>query len=68
MADDEELITGAEFARQLGVNRSNVTRYVRNGKLVPAQVTSHGFKRVTLYRASDVARIKVLMDDRAKGS
>src|SRR5205085_7794834 len=32
---EEEIINAAEFARRLGVDRSAVSRYVRDGKLEP---------------------------------
>ena len=55
----DELISGAEFARRLGVNRSAVTRYVQAGILVP--VTRRGGLRPGLQlRASDVERIRTL--------
>ena len=58
---DEELISGAEFARRLGLSRSAISRYVANGKLAPVTDEMQGFKAAPRYRAADVDRIKELM-------
>jgi DNA-binding MurR/RpiR family transcriptional regulator len=55
---EEEIISAAEFARRLGVDRSAVTRYVRTGKLQPYSNEYRGLKRQPKFRASDVERIK----------
>lgn len=56
----EEIISAAEFARRLGVDRSAVSRYVRDGKLEPYSNEYRGLKREPRFRASDVERIKGL--------
>lgn len=58
---EEELISGAEFARRLNVSRSSVTRWVGEGKLTPASDEMQGFKSRPRYRAADVERIKELI-------
>lgn len=58
---EEELISGAEFARRLKVSRSSVTRWVGEGKLTPATDEMRGFKPNPRYRAADVERIKELI-------
>ena len=58
---DEETISGAEFARRLGVDRSAVTRWVREKKLEPVSDEMQGFKPKPRYRAADVERIRTLM-------
>lgn len=60
MPEEEEIISAAEFARRLGVDRSAVTRYVRDGKLVPYSSEYRGLKRQPRFRASDVEHIKAL--------
>ena len=57
---EEEIISAAEFARRLGVDRSAVSRYVRDGKLVPYSNEYRGLKPQPRFRASDVERIKEL--------
>lgn len=64
---EEEIISAAEFARRLGVDRSAVTRYVRDGKLVPYSTEYRGLKRQPRFRASDVERIKNLRQDDLSG-
>lgn len=59
MEEQEELINGAEFARRLGVDRTAPSRWVREGKLEIAKRETEGLaKPVTLYRASDVERLR----------
>lgn len=55
---EEEIISGAEFARRLGVDRSAVTRYVNAGKLEPFSKEWQGLKYTPRFRASDVERFK----------
>ena len=57
-ADGEELINSAELARRLNVDPSAVRRYEQTGKIVPYSVSYRGLRRVTLFRASEVDRLK----------
>lgn len=54
----DEIISAAEFARRLGVNRSAVNRYVNTGRLEPISRGFRGLKPNPMYRASDVERLK----------
>lgn len=54
----EEIISAAEFARRLGVDRSAVRRYVVAGKLEPVAVEYQGLKPQPKFRASDVERFR----------
>jgi hypothetical protein len=60
---EEEIISAAEFARRLGVDR-----YVRDGKLEPYSTEYRGLKRQPRFRASDVDRIKQLRHIEPSGS
>jgi predicted site-specific integrase-resolvase len=65
---EEEIISAAEFARRLGVDRSAVSRYVRDGKLTPYSNEYQGLKRQPKFRASDVERIKGMRQIDTSGS
>jgi hypothetical protein len=65
---EEEIISAAEFARRLGVDRSAVSRYVRDGKIKPFSNEYRGLKRQPRFRASDVERIKSMRQIEPTGS
>lgn len=54
----EEIISAAEFARRLGVDRSAVRRYVTSGRLEPASSEYRGLKPQPKFKASDVDRLR----------
>jgi predicted site-specific integrase-resolvase len=65
---EEEIISAAEFARRLGVDRSAVSRYVRDGRIEPYSNEYRGLKRQPKFRASDVERIKSMRQIDTSGS
>ncbi len=52
----DRLLTTQEAADLRGVDPSTITRWVKRGRLAPAEVVGAGVKRPTLYlfRSSDV--------------
>jgi hypothetical protein len=52
--DTQEIVSAAEFARRLGVDRSAVRRYVLSGRLVPVTTDYQGLKPQPKFRATDV--------------
>lgn len=63
----EELISGAELARRLGVSRSAINRYVDAGLLEPAERGYQGLKPQPKYKASDVQRLMAIRENRESG-
>jgi excisionase family DNA binding protein len=43
--DDQALLTSSEAARALGLGKSTITRYVREGKIKPTWATPGGHAR-----------------------
>jgi predicted site-specific integrase-resolvase len=56
----EEIISAAEFARRLGVDRSAIRRYVLDGKLTAYSNEYQGLKPQPRFLASDVDRIRAM--------
>ena len=56
--DEEDLISGAEAAALLGIDRANIRRHVRLGKLVEAAVVWEGKRRRPRFRRSDVEALR----------
>lgn len=54
---DEDLVTGAEAARILGIPRSQVAKYDERGSLPLARLEMEGKRRKPLYRREDVMKI-----------
>jgi excisionase family DNA binding protein len=61
---DEELLTSAEVAKRLRVDRRTVARWTREGRLTPAWTTPGGFRR---YRWSEVREQLGLREPRDPG-
>lgn len=62
---DEDLVTGAEAARILGIPRSQVAKYDERKSLPLARLEMEGKRRKPLYRREDVLRIKEYREARA---